>query len=242
MAPSKSSSSNSDKSVLPPSSRWTILIAQSNPTYLLKTPNKSYVLRRAPSGPLLSPTAHRIDREYLILDALNRYNASLKEVDRAEKGVPIPEVYCLCMDKEVVGAGFYVMNFLEGRIFQNIFMKEVSDEDRRAWYARLLYIYGKLTIQLAIDTQDINQPFLHPSHAARSAIIVRSSSSRETVLSPASQLALTRVGCSIESQVEGGQRDRRDLGHKRAQTVFRARRWVDCQRRSKAECRECGPW
>ena len=87
---------------------------------------------------MLSPTAHRIDREYLILDALNRYNASLKEDDRAEKGVPIPEVYCLCMDKEVVGAGFYVMDFLEGRIFQNIFMKEVSDEDRRAWSVFLL--------------------------------------------------------------------------------------------------------
>jgi aminoglycoside phosphotransferase (APT) family kinase protein len=38
------------------------------------------------------------------------------------------------MDKEVVGAGFYVMEFLEGRVFQNIFMKEVNDEDRRAWY------------------------------------------------------------------------------------------------------------
>jgi len=37
------------------------------------------------------------------------------------------------MDKEIVGAGFYVMEFLEGRVFQNIFMKEVNDEDRRAW-------------------------------------------------------------------------------------------------------------
>jgi aminoglycoside phosphotransferase (APT) family kinase protein len=67
------------------------------------------------------------------LEALNKYNASLKEGDRAVKGVPVPRVYCLCMDKEVVGAGFYVMDFLEGRIFQNIFMKEVNDEDRRAW-------------------------------------------------------------------------------------------------------------
>lgn len=91
------------------------------------------MLRRAPSGPLLSPTAHRIDREYLILDALNRYNRSLSNTDLSERGVPIPEVYCLCMDKEVVGAGFYVMEFLEGRIFQNILMKEVSNDHRRAW-------------------------------------------------------------------------------------------------------------
>jgi aminoglycoside phosphotransferase (APT) family kinase protein len=70
----------------------------------------------------------------LILEAINKYNSSLKEADKGERGVPVPEVYALCMDKEVVGAGFYVMEFLEGRVFQNIFMKEVNGEDRRAWY------------------------------------------------------------------------------------------------------------
>jgi hypothetical protein len=69
----------------------------------------------------------------LILEAINKYNTSLGQGDRGERGVPVPEVYALCMDKEVVGAGFYVMEFLEGRVFQNIFMKEVNDEDRRAW-------------------------------------------------------------------------------------------------------------
>ena len=63
----------------------------------------------------------------------------MKEEDRGERGVPVPEVYALCMDKEVVGAGFYVMEFLEGRVFQNIFMKEVNDEDRQAWYVILHY-------------------------------------------------------------------------------------------------------
>jgi hypothetical protein len=70
----------------------------------------------------------------LILEAINKYNTSLGQGDRGERGVPVPEVYALCMDKDVVGAGFYVMEFLEGRVFQNIFMKEVNDEDRRAWY------------------------------------------------------------------------------------------------------------
>lgn len=82
----------------------------------------------------MSPTAHRIDREYLILEAINKYNSSLNDKDQDVRGVPVPTVYALCMDKEVVGAGFYVMEFLEGRVFQNIFMKEVNDEDRRAWY------------------------------------------------------------------------------------------------------------
>jgi len=70
----------------------------------------------------------------LILEALNKYNHSLKDQDKAERGVPVPEVFCLCLDKDVVGAGFYVMEFLEGRVFQNIFMKEVNDQDRKAWY------------------------------------------------------------------------------------------------------------
>jgi aminoglycoside phosphotransferase (APT) family kinase protein len=48
------------------------------------------------------------------------------------------------MDKEVVGAGFYVMEFLEGRVFQNIFMKEVSDEDRRAWYVCFSFLQSTL--------------------------------------------------------------------------------------------------
>lgn len=115
------------------------LTGQSNPTYLLKTPAKSYVLRRAPLGPLLSPTAHRVDREYLILAALNKYNDSLKtEADRERHAIPVPRVYCLCMDKDVVGAAFYVMEFLKGRIFQDIRMRELEYGERRGWCCRLL--------------------------------------------------------------------------------------------------------
>jgi aminoglycoside phosphotransferase (APT) family kinase protein len=107
--------------------------SQSNPTYLLKTPSEPYVLRRAPSGPLLSPTAHRIDREYLILDALNTYNASLTAGDRLTRGIPVPKVYCLCMDKDVVGSGFYIMEFIQGRIFQDVRMKGLTNNERREW-------------------------------------------------------------------------------------------------------------
>jgi aminoglycoside phosphotransferase (APT) family kinase protein len=45
------------------------------------------------------------------------------------------------MDKSVVGAGFYVMEFLEGRIFQNIFMKEVDDDHRHAWYVSASLVF-----------------------------------------------------------------------------------------------------
>ena len=109
---------------------------QSNPTYLLHTPSQSYVLRRAPSGPLLSPTAHRVDREYAILRAINLYNDSLSSASEAEKvshTVPVPRVYCLCEDKEIVGAAFYVMEFLRGRIFQDVRMEQVGAAERREW-------------------------------------------------------------------------------------------------------------
>jgi aminoglycoside phosphotransferase (APT) family kinase protein len=104
---------------------------QSNPTYLLISPSHRLVLRRQPSGALLSPTAHRIDREYLILDAINTYNRTLSDQDTDRK-IPVPKVYCLCMDKDVVGAGFYVMEFLEGRIFTDVRMPASNPEERRA--------------------------------------------------------------------------------------------------------------
>ncbi|KAK4687524.1 hypothetical protein P7C73_g2601, partial [Tremellales sp. Uapishka_1] len=103
---------------------------QSNPTYLLTTPSHRYVLRRAPLGPLISPTAHRIDREYQILSSLNLYNASLDDVNLA---IPVPRVYCLCMDTEVVGSGFYVMEFVQGRIFEDVRLRDLEYEERRLW-------------------------------------------------------------------------------------------------------------
>ncbi|GFZ49985.1 hypothetical protein JCM24511_07738 [Saitozyma sp. JCM 24511] len=104
---------------------------KSNPTYLLQTPSQSYVLRRAPLGPLLSPTAHRVDREYAILSALNGYNDSLLPPDREEHYIPVPRVFCLCMDDGVVGASFYVMEFLKGRIFTDVRLAQLDPTERR---------------------------------------------------------------------------------------------------------------
>tara|TARA_R100000005_G_scaffold96585_1_gene84817 strand:- start:4879 stop:5949 length:1071 start_codon:yes stop_codon:yes gene_type:complete len=76
---------------------------QSNPSYMLKTPEKQYVLRRKPPGKLL-PSAHAVDREYRVLTALARTD------------VPVPKTYCLCEDENVIGTIFYVMEFLNGDI------------------------------------------------------------------------------------------------------------------------------
>jgi aminoglycoside phosphotransferase (APT) family kinase protein len=76
---------------------------QSNPTYQLITPGKTYVLRRKPPGKLL-PSAHAVDREYRVITALY------------PTGFPVAKSYGLCTDDGVIGTMFYVMDMVEGRI------------------------------------------------------------------------------------------------------------------------------
>jgi aminoglycoside phosphotransferase (APT) family kinase protein len=76
---------------------------QSNPTYRLDTPSKSYVLRRKPFGKLL-PSAHAVDREFKVISAL--YKA----------GFPVAQPHALCTDDGVLGAMFYIMDAVAGRI------------------------------------------------------------------------------------------------------------------------------
>ena len=77
---------------------------QSNPTYLLETATRRYVLRRKPPGKLL-PSAHAVDREFRVISAL------------AAQGFPVAEPILYCADEAVAGTAFYVMAFVEGRVF-----------------------------------------------------------------------------------------------------------------------------
>ncbi|MET0986042.1 MAG: phosphotransferase family protein [Steroidobacteraceae bacterium] len=77
---------------------------QSNPTFQLTTPSRSYVLRRQPAGQLLKG-AHAVDREARVMSAL------------ASVGFPVPRVYALCRDPDVLGSMFFVMDKVSGRIF-----------------------------------------------------------------------------------------------------------------------------
>lgn len=71
---------------------------QSNPTYFVDDANQTrYILRKKPSGTIISPVAHQVDREYTVLKALGTV-----------EGFPVPKVYCLCMDVQVIGTAFYV--------------------------------------------------------------------------------------------------------------------------------------
>ncbi len=90
---------------------------QSNPTYRLRAVSGDYVLRRKPFGPLL-PKAHAIEREYRVLKALDG------------SGVPVPRVRAFCEDISLLGAAFYVMDFVEGRIFYNQRLPGLSAVER----------------------------------------------------------------------------------------------------------------
>ncbi|CAG8795619.1 12272_t:CDS:2, partial [Dentiscutata erythropus] len=94
---------------------------QSNPT------EKHYVLRKKPPGTLLSKTAHAVEREFKVLDALSR-----------NTDVPVPKVYILCEDNEILGTPFFVMEFLKGRIFEDVLLSPLPIEDRRkCWYSAI---------------------------------------------------------------------------------------------------------
>ena len=97
---------------------------QSNPTYKLTTPSRSYVLRRKPFGKLL-PSAHAIEREYRVTDAL------------AKAGFPVARPLHLCTDDTVIGAAFYVMDYAEGRVFWEPHGPGLSADDRAALFSSL---------------------------------------------------------------------------------------------------------
>ncbi|HEY7972496.1 MAG TPA: phosphotransferase family protein, partial [Xanthobacteraceae bacterium] len=94
---------------------------QSNPTYLLTTPGRRYVLRRKPPGKLL-PSAHAVDREFRAISALY------------PQGFPVAEPLTYCADESVVGTAYYVMGYADGRVIWEPHMPGASPIERAAVY------------------------------------------------------------------------------------------------------------
>lgn len=121
---------------------------QSNPTFKIDAASGSYVLRKQPPGKLLK-SAHAVDREYRVLDAL-------KNTD-----VPVAEVYHFCEDPEVVGSMFYLMEFCDGNIFWSAALKEIdSNEQRTKMYDemnRVLAALHSVDIE-AVGLSDYGKP------------------------------------------------------------------------------------
>ncbi len=94
---------------------------QSNPTYLLDARSGKYVLRRKPPGTLLK-SAHAVEREYRVISAL--YAADF----------PVPRPYVLCEDEAVIGTAFFIMEFVDGRIFWDPDLPGLGAQERAAIY------------------------------------------------------------------------------------------------------------
>lgn len=98
---------------------------QSNPTFKLTAKSGTYVLRRQPPGKILK-SAHAVDREYRVLDALRNTD------------VPVADVYHLCENTDVIGTMFYLMEYCDGDVFWSATLPEVPDNARRsAMYAEM---------------------------------------------------------------------------------------------------------
>ena len=97
---------------------------QSNPTYRVSSGGQQWVLRSQPGGALLA-SAHAVDREYRVMQAL------------ADTDVPVPRMRALCTDASVIGRSFYVMDFIDGRVFMDPSLPSMSVPERAAIYAEL---------------------------------------------------------------------------------------------------------
>ena len=104
---------------------------QSNPTFLLTTPGKRYVLRRKPPGKLL-PSAHAVDREYRVISALQR------------AGIPVARAWALCEDESVVGTAFYIMDYVDGRVLWDQTLPGIRREERAAIFDEMNRVIAAL--------------------------------------------------------------------------------------------------
>lgn len=104
---------------------------QSNPTWFVDWGDARLVLRKKPEGKIL-PGAHAVEREFRVLRALEKTD------------VPVPKVRWLEEDPSVLGTPFYLMNRLEGRVFEDAYLPDVSPEERREMYLDMARTLARL--------------------------------------------------------------------------------------------------
>lgn len=104
---------------------------QSNPTFLLSSGKQKLVLRKKPPGALL-PSAHAVDREYRVMNALQGSD------------VPVPKLFAFSDDTSIVGTPFYLMEFLEGRVIVDQSLPGMTRTERTAIYMEMNRIIAAL--------------------------------------------------------------------------------------------------
>jgi aminoglycoside phosphotransferase (APT) family kinase protein len=120
---------------------------QSNPTYRIDAASGTYVLRRKPPGQLL-PSAHAVDREFRVLQALHGTS------------VPVAQPLHLCSDESVIGSMFYLMSFVDGRIFWDPSLPDMDAAGRADIYLGIIDAMAALhTIDpVAVGLSDYGKP------------------------------------------------------------------------------------
>lgn len=120
---------------------------QSNPTYHLTAGGTAYVLRKKPPGDLL-PSAHAVDREYRVMTALQ------------DSAVPVPRMLHLCLDRDIIGTEFYVMEMVEGRIFHDPSLPGLTPDARRQFYDNFIRALATLHAvdPVEVGLQDFGKP------------------------------------------------------------------------------------
>ena len=120
---------------------------QSNPTFRLRARDRTYVMRRKPPGKLL-PSAHAVDREYRVITALGK------------TAVPVPRTFALCTDESVIGAMFFVMEHVEGRVLWDPQLPGMTSADRAAIFDELNRVIAALhrVDYAAIGLADYGKP------------------------------------------------------------------------------------
>jgi aminoglycoside phosphotransferase (APT) family kinase protein len=127
---------------------------QSNPTFRLSAgaggPDARHYVLRAKPGPAarLLPSAHAIDREFRVMDALHK------------AGFPVARQYALCLDEAVIGRAFFVMEYVEGRVLWDQSLPGMNREERAAIYDELNRVIAQLhTVDYAaIGLGDYGKP------------------------------------------------------------------------------------
>ncbi|MDG1065539.1 MAG: phosphotransferase [Luminiphilus sp.] len=112
---------------------------QSNPTFKVTAGEREFVLRRKPPGQLLA-SAHAVDREYRVISALQNSD------------VPVPGAVALCEDDDIIGSMFYLMEYMEGRVFWDPVLPELSNTERSAVYDDMNRV---LAAMHSIDVADV---------------------------------------------------------------------------------------
>ncbi len=122
---------------------------QSNPTFKLSSDGRHYVLRTKP-GPAakLLASAHAVDREFRVMDALNR------------AGFSAARQHSLCLDESVIGRAFYIMDYVEGRVLWDQSLPGMSKEERSAIYDEMNRVIAQLHTMdyAAIGLADYGKP------------------------------------------------------------------------------------